>query len=355
MADQESDTYANWSALNRAIKDAAKSAVKSGAEGTVDNHVRQAIFDRFLSRVFAAGEDSEWLLKGGVSMLARVPKSRATKDVDLAAANASDMAEAEVALAKVVSADIGDHVTFRLTGSKPTGQGENQPGVITRRLMFSCEDSATGRHVGVVPVDVVVGPAPVGRPESVQPAHRLPLKRPIPAPAYRLFPISDQVADKVCATMSTYDSRPSSRAKDLVDLVVLARTQQIDLDELREAITAKRSLGGIKAFDQFQIPPDWARTYPGLAAATPAAGGINDAAEAEEFIRQLIDPALSTDGAPGDRWLPGAGWAAAEDVTATLEDLAEQDEAGNEVHVRHHDRSGWPVREHWRAPRGTGE
>lgn len=32
--------------------------------------------------------------------------------------------------------------------------------------------------------------------------------------AYRLYPIVDQIADKVCATMQTYHDRPSSREKD---------------------------------------------------------------------------------------------------------------------------------------------
>ena len=47
---------------------------------TVDAQIRQARFDRFLLRVFADGEESEWLLKGGMSMLAREPRARTTKD-----------------------------------------------------------------------------------------------------------------------------------------------------------------------------------------------------------------------------------------------------------------------------------
>jgi hypothetical protein len=49
-----------------------------------------------------------------MSMLARVPRSRTTKDVDLAALRASDLAEAERALAALAAADLGDHLTFRL-------------------------------------------------------------------------------------------------------------------------------------------------------------------------------------------------------------------------------------------------
>jgi hypothetical protein len=89
MAEWESaehEGYGDWRSLELAIKDAAKKAARQAGPGTsaasVDAQIRQARFDRFLSRVFAEGEQSEWLLKGGMSMLARVPRSRTTKDVD---------------------------------------------------------------------------------------------------------------------------------------------------------------------------------------------------------------------------------------------------------------------------------
>jgi hypothetical protein len=55
-----------------------------------------------------------------MSMLARVPRSRATKDVDLAALRASDLAEAGRALTALVEADLADHLTLRLIRSTPT-------------------------------------------------------------------------------------------------------------------------------------------------------------------------------------------------------------------------------------------
>ena len=50
-------------------------------------------------------------------------------------------AEAERALAALAEADLGDHLTFRLIRSTPTGLGENQPGVATRRYVFACIDA----------------------------------------------------------------------------------------------------------------------------------------------------------------------------------------------------------------------
>ena len=81
----EPDGYKDWTGLAQAIKAAATKAAGDGASALdVNAQIVQAQHDRFLSRVFAEGEESEWLLKGGTAMLARVPKSRSTKDLDLA-------------------------------------------------------------------------------------------------------------------------------------------------------------------------------------------------------------------------------------------------------------------------------
>lgn len=295
MADPEG--YADWRSLELAIKDAAKKAAHQAGTGvsaaTVDAQIRQARFDRFLSRVFAGGEQSEWLLKGGMSMLARVPRSRTTKDVDLAAQEAANLAEAERALAALVDVGLGDHLTFRLIRSMPTGLGDNQPGVATRRYIFACIDVDHDTQIDTVAVDLVVGPPPVGRPEVIEPANRLHLRRPLITHPYRLYPVADQIADKVCATMGTNyaGGKRSSRVKDLIDLVVLAHTQIVDLDELRRAIVAKRVVSSIDPFEHFDVPTDWSRTYPKTARGVPIAESFT-AATAAELVASFVDPAL---------------------------------------------------------------
>jgi Nucleotidyl transferase AbiEii toxin, Type IV TA system len=289
--------YGDWRSLELAIKDAAKKAAGQAGPGvsaaSVDAQIRQARFDRFLSRVFAEGERSEWLLKGGMRMLARVPRSRTTKDVDLASLRAPDLADAERALATLAEADLGDHLTFRLIQSTPTGLRENQPGVVTRRYFFACIDADHDTEVDSVVVDVVVGPPPVGRPEVVEPANRLHLRRPLITFPYRLYPVADQIADKVCATMDTQypGGKRSSRVKDLVDLVLIAHTQTADLEELRAAIDAKRDLSRIGPFEHFDIPAEWTRTHPATAKGVPAAESFT-AQTAAELVASFIDPAL---------------------------------------------------------------
>lgn len=291
---EANEGYSDWRSLELAIKEAAKKAAAQVdprvKAAQVSAPIKQARFDRFLSRVFADGENSEWLLKGGVSMLARVPRSRTTKDVDLAALQAADLAEAERALSELVAVDLGDHLTFRLIGSAPTGLGDNQPGVATRRLTFACFDVDDDSQVDTITVDVVVGPAPVGRVEVVEPSNRLHLRRPLATHPYRLYPVVDQIADKVCATVATNypGGKRSSRVKDLVDLVVLAHTQTAERTELDAAIDAKRVLSGLAPFDHVDIPKDWHRTYPATAEGVPTAEPYNAATAAELVARFIV-------------------------------------------------------------------
>ncbi|MCJ1714461.1 nucleotidyl transferase AbiEii/AbiGii toxin family protein [Curtobacterium sp. VKM Ac-2922] len=339
--------YGSWTAIASAIKASAQRArAESATNQDVGALIAQARLDRFLSRVFSDGERSEWLLKGGGAMLARVLHTRATKDVDLASSS-GDLDEAQLALERAAGQQLDDHLRFELTTARATGRGDNQPGVQTRRLLFSCFDVQTGRKVGEVPVDVVVGPAPVGTVETVTPANRLPLPRDLPAPQYRLFPVADQVAEKVCATLQDYDGKPSSRVKDLVDLVTIARTQQISMHELHAAIEHKRRQTNLDPIRTFAVPEGWDRQYRTLAAATPSAGGITDVHEAEEFVRTLIDPAL--DGDSEQTWCPGHGWHEAGEVPAT-----EKSTDDRSVHVDAHVRSGHPGSEHHRGRRVSG-
>lgn len=325
MADQEDaghEGYRDWRALEMAIKDAAKKAARQAgpdvSAASVAAQIRQARFDRFLSRVFADGERSEWLLKGGMSMLARVPRSRTTKDVDLAALNAVDLTEAERALASLAEADLGDHLTFRLIRSTPTGLGENQPGMAMRRYVFACIDIDHDTQVDTVTVDIVVGPPPVGRPEVVEPANRLHVGRPLITFPYRLYPVADQIADKVCATMDTQypGGKRSSRVKDLVDLVVIASTQTVDVRELRIALTAKRQLSGIAPFKHFSVPAEWTRTYSATAKGVPTAESLS-AQAAADLVASFIDPVLSESADPATwdphtlTWVPNDGSAPA--------------------------------------------
>lgn len=58
----EQETYRDWRSLELAIKEAAKKTARAAGPGVsaarIDAQIRQARFDRFLSRVFADGARS---------------------------------------------------------------------------------------------------------------------------------------------------------------------------------------------------------------------------------------------------------------------------------------------------------
>ncbi len=94
----------------------------------------------------------------------------------------------------------------------------------------------------------------------------------------------------------------SSRVKDLVDLVVLAHSQTVDLAELRAAVASKQAISGMDPFDHFDVPAEWRRTYPVTAKGVPSAAAYT-AESATALIAAFVDPALTKGSNPGT-WEP---------------------------------------------------
>lgn len=74
----EVDPYPTPGGVENAIKDAAKKAATADPSLDVNKRIHLEYFNRFLSRIFSEGEESEWVLKGGTGILSRVPSSRST-------------------------------------------------------------------------------------------------------------------------------------------------------------------------------------------------------------------------------------------------------------------------------------
>ncbi|MGH8823133.1 MAG: hypothetical protein ACRDVN_01470 [Jiangellaceae bacterium] len=115
---------------------------------------------------------------------------------------------------------------------------------------------------------------------------------------YRLHPVVDQIADKVCATVQTYRDRPSSREKDLV---VLAVTQDIDGTGLGVAISTEAQRRWMEPFDRFVVPDEWGSRYAELARYVPYCSDYSTVDVARELVTRFIDPALD-DSASDKTW-----------------------------------------------------
>jgi hypothetical protein len=230
----EPQPYATPKGVEDAVKAAAKRASADDPSLTTNERIRLEYFNRFLSRVFSDGPDSEWVLKGGTGMLARVASTRATLDIDL----------------------------YRGAQKK-----------------------------GSINVDLSTGAGLTAEPTITTPASALDLPR-LVGFEYRLYPVVDQIADKVCATMQRYHDRPSSREKDLVDIIVLAVTQDIDGTALTTAITTEISRRRMDPIEQFVVPAQWGRAYKGEARGIPHCADVVEIGAAQVLAANLIDPAL---------------------------------------------------------------
>ncbi len=244
---------------------------------------------RFLSRVFSERGEAGWVLKGGTSMLARVASSRATTDVDLFGQERT-LDAALHDLRRLASIDLGDFFRFAYVGHTTAVAGDQQAHVEGCRVSFDV-------YIGVkkkdaVQVDLVVNVAMTSEVEITSPANALDLPK-LPSNPYRLYPVVDQIADKVCATLALYRGRPSSREKDLVDLVVLAVTQEVDGTKLAHALETESRARSLSLPATFQVPATWGRHYRKLASAVPACADYPTAGAAAELVRTLLDPALA--------------------------------------------------------------
>ncbi|TFD46363.1 nucleotidyl transferase AbiEii/AbiGii toxin family protein [Cryobacterium frigoriphilum] len=293
------EPYRSATAVEAAIRDAARNAFASDRSMSTQDRIRQEHFRRFLSRIFSGRDDSGWLLKGGTGLLARVASGRRTTDVDLFRANNTlDGALAE--LIRLASIDLGDFFRFVYAKRQSAVGGDQQAYTDGYGVDFDVYIGADKKEP--LHVDLVVGAIITDDVTVSAPANQLDLPR-LPSNDYRLYPIVDQIADKVCATMADYNGRPSSREKDLVDLVVIAKTQTLSADALRRAIDAEARVRSLVTFAELTIPPTWGRLYAKQAKDVPFCADYRTVDLAAELMRVFIDMVLHHEVA-GKTWSP---------------------------------------------------
>lgn len=150
----ELQPYPNARAVETAIRDAARKAHGFYPSISVSERIRQEHFRRLLCRVFSEGEDSEWLLKGGTGILARVPSARATRDIDLFGSGLT-LDQALEDLRRLAAVDLGDHFRFVYSGHSGTLGGDAQPYTDGYRVSFDVYVGAQKRSG--LNVDLAVG------------------------------------------------------------------------------------------------------------------------------------------------------------------------------------------------------
>lgn len=292
--------YADGNALWTAVTAHAKTeAHTTGA--TAGALLRRFVVDRFLARVFEV-PTNEWVLEGGNAVLTRVHDARTTKDIDLLT-ELGDLDAAVARLRDAIRIDLGDHFRFVITTTRTASNGAFQPNIEGCKVSIDAYCGVQRRDR--FSVDVVTGDLMTAKPDVQTRSVLVPAVLPT---IVRLYPVVDHIADKLCATQSTYGvagNQPSSRVRDLVNLVVFARTQRIGGSDLIEAITSEWTHRGLPGTPYFAPPANWDRLYPTSARHVPACGDTLTFTVATELVTAFLSPALNRT-AKGKRWDPAS-------------------------------------------------
>lgn len=280
--------YRDGAAVWRALGDRAKAAAK-GTGIPSQQLVRRFVYDRFLARVFADPTEP-WVLKGGTAVLARVNDARHSKDVDLLR-RLGDIDEALAALRAVCDVDLQNHFRFVIGAVRSVGGNTQQPDVAGYRVQIDAYCGVTRRDG--FGVDLVTGSLMTAPPETRVAGTPLDLPG-LERPTLHLYPVVDHIADKLCATEAVYAGGASSRVRDLVDLVVFARTHRVEGAALCDAIQAERTHRGLPQVTELVVPQAWRTTYPPVAKEIPHCANFRDAAAATALVARFLEPAMTS-------------------------------------------------------------
>lgn len=296
--------YADPAALRQAIADHLRRLSRERPGSQLADLQRQFAYDRLLARVFGAEPDA-WVLKGATALLARLHgAARHTLDIDLYRP-AAPLDDAEAALRSAASLDVGDFFRFTLEPGRRIDAGRT-----TLRVPVTAYLGAT--EFARFHVDLVAGLAMTGVPEDAAPL--VPAVLPgIVYVRYRVYPIVDHIADKVCALLEVHPriGRPaqaSTRYRDLADLVVIAHTQAVRGPELARALASEAARRGIELPTTFRTPDaaGWVSGYARVARDVPGLAE-HDLEAALSTVKRFLDPILG--GTVTGNWRPDRqGW-----------------------------------------------
>lgn len=291
------DAYRDATSLWQAVTDRAKQAAKQRGEDPAFS-IRSFVYGRFLARVFR-DPDAPWVVKGGTAALVRVHDARTTKDIDLLG-QLDSIDEAVEALKGLLAVDLNDHLRFQIAAVEASLGGGGQPQVDGCRIRVEPYVGASRKEPFTV--DLVTGSLLTADPEpAILPGIKVPGFDP---PTLRLYPLVDHIADKLCAIQARYGadgSLPSSRVKDLVDLIVFARREDVDGSALQTAILGEWDHRHLPGRPAFAPPTAWAKQYPKLARKTAACEGFTDFTVATDLVGRFLGPALGGTAA-GQMW-----------------------------------------------------
>lgn len=285
-------------ALARAVPELAPPASHTALRQRLANDARERgvdpreVYSTFFRMMFADAlmEHDDWILKGGTNLLCRLKNPRNTLDLDLFREGDRAIDVSAEALHVLMDGRRIGRYTLRL--GEPVAGGREDADVA--RIKVTILDGVTTVETFNIDLsaDIVLNSVPQVRrvlrgDTAVLPGYPAELR-------LRLYPIENQIADKLTAMYARYGSGPSTRYRDLYDLAMivdelsydpLALADALETQQLRRHITIPTDLG--------EPAPGWATNYEGQLVKTPSARPpFTSYAQAMAAIRAALTPIL---------------------------------------------------------------
>ncbi len=263
--------YGSPVAFRRALTDKLRDLAED-SRWSLPQLQRQIAYDRLLERLYLM--DDGWIVKGAAALLARDLAVRETVDVDVY--RSATLQQAETDLRAAANRDIGDWFRFEIGRSRPVSAGGT--GLRLPVTVFIGATEWCRFRVDLVGSEIRI----TGQPDQVPPIARITIPD-IEQHGYRAYPLVDHIADKVAAMLQSYGAGrvPSTRYKDLVDLVAIVSQATVEAEAQRLAVQSEADRRGITLPKIFSAPDRelWEKGY------------------AAEARRTLLDTALTLDDA----------------------------------------------------------
>ena len=288
--------YSSPAAFRQALTDKLRALAKE-SKWSLEQLQRQIAYDRLLERLYRAADD--WIVKGATALLARDLSVRGSLDVDVYRNLSRAAAEADLRGAALD--DIGDWFRFELAGTRPWSEGLT--GVRIPVTAYIGETPWARFHIDLAGDELRM----TGQPEDVPPLARVTLPG-LSQHGYRVYPLVDHLADKIIATIQRHGPTrmPSTRYKDLVDLVAIVTAASVAADAQIRAIISEAERREVSLPASFDIPGRalWESGY-----AAEARRSLLKTAlvldEALAVVRPFVDPLFN--GSARGIWEPVAG------------------------------------------------
>jgi len=276
--------YATAAAFRQALDNRLKAEAAKTGLGIARLRKRVA-FELFLRRLVAVAPD-RWVLKGALALEFRFSATtRSTRDMDLGRDDDEETAVEDFAAAQELALD--DFFTFAARRTDALDDADD-----FRAIRFHVTAELAGRVFDQFVVDVGFADSISWTPDAIETSDLLSfagIER-IRVPA---LPLPQHIAEKLHAYTLEYGAsgRESTRPKDLVDILLIARSERLDAASLRNALEVtfgQRDQQTMPA--SLQPPPSsWEEPYRRLATEVDVEPALDKAfAAAAEFLDPIL-------------------------------------------------------------------